>query len=238
MQPVGDGAFASKREGRSLVIRQIQAAQQELFLAVGARQVLKMVVGAQREPSHCRVQRWARLSFSLGVPFAPKPLLGSPHIARPWLFLSAESPRLHRLLWVLSGVSRSSPAFLSTVKERSGLWLNCEARLPHWLLLYEPPPLLRRRVEGMTFQQIRLFRVVLLTHKGADECRLLTVGWAWEPAFLIGSRCCLYCGFLGHTLRGRIWIRIYGGLRTETDSRLLRAGCWLYMGWWQAAPAR
>ena len=75
MQPVGDGDFASKREGRSLVIRQIQAAQQELFLAVGARQVLKMVVGAQREPSHCRVQRWARLSFSLGVPFAPKPLL-------------------------------------------------------------------------------------------------------------------------------------------------------------------
>lgn len=90
----------------------------------------------------------------------------------------------------------------------------------------------------MTFQQIRLFRVVLLTHKGADECRLLTVGWAWEPAFLIGSRCCLYCRFLDHTLRGRIWIRIYGGLRTETDSRLLRAGCWLYMGWWQAAPAR
>lgn len=36
MQPVGDGDFASKREGRSLVIRQIQAAQQELFLAVGA----------------------------------------------------------------------------------------------------------------------------------------------------------------------------------------------------------
>ncbi|KAM7239729.1 hypothetical protein CapIbe_009224 [Capra ibex] len=57
MQPVGDGDFASKREGRSLVIRQIQAAQQELFLAVGARQVLKMVVGAQREPSHCCVQR-------------------------------------------------------------------------------------------------------------------------------------------------------------------------------------
>ena len=36
MQPVGDGDFASKREGRSLVIRQIQAARQELFLAVGA----------------------------------------------------------------------------------------------------------------------------------------------------------------------------------------------------------
>ena len=66
----------------------------------------------------------------------------------------------------------------------------------------------------------------------------LTLGWAWEPAFLTGSRCCLYCGFLDHTLRGRIWIRIYGGLRTETDSRLLRAGCWLYTGWWQPAPAR
>lgn len=164
MQPVGDGNFASKREGRSLVIRQIQAAQQELFLAVGARQGLKMVAGAQREPPHRCVQRWARLSFSSGVPFAPKPLLGSPHIARPWLFLSADGPRLHWLLRVLSGVSRSSPAFLSTVKKRSELWLNCEARLPHWLLLHEPPPLLRRRVEGMTFQQIRLFRVVLLTH--------------------------------------------------------------------------
>lgn len=35
MQPVGDGDFASKREERNLVIRQIQAAQQELFLAVG-----------------------------------------------------------------------------------------------------------------------------------------------------------------------------------------------------------
>lgn len=164
MQPVGDGNFASKREGRSLVIRQIQAAQQELFLAVGARQGLKMVAGAQREPPHRCVQRWARLSFSSGVPFAPKLRLGSPHIARPWLFLSADGPRLHWLLRVLSGVSRSSPAFLSTVKKRSELWLNCEARLPHWLLLHEPPPLLRRTVEGMTFQQIRLFRVVLLTH--------------------------------------------------------------------------
>uniref|UniRef100_A0A4W2H9G2 Coiled-coil domain containing 9B n=1 Tax=Bos indicus x Bos taurus TaxID=30522 RepID=A0A4W2H9G2_BOBOX len=57
MQPVGDGNFASKREGRSLVIRQIQAAQQELFLAVGARQGLKMVAGAQREPPHRCVQR-------------------------------------------------------------------------------------------------------------------------------------------------------------------------------------
>ncbi|CAI9176701.1 unnamed protein product [Rangifer tarandus platyrhynchus] len=57
MQPVGDGDFASKREGRSLVIRQIQAAQQELFLAVGARQGLKMMVGAQKEPSHRCVQR-------------------------------------------------------------------------------------------------------------------------------------------------------------------------------------
>lgn len=46
MQPVGDGDFASKREGRSLVIQQIQAARQELFLAVGARQGLKMVVGS------------------------------------------------------------------------------------------------------------------------------------------------------------------------------------------------
>lgn len=164
MQPVGDGDFASKREGRSLVIRQIQAARQELFLAVGARQGLKMVVGAQREPSHRCVQRWACLSFSSGVPFAPKPLPGSPHIARPWLFLSAEGARLHWLLWVLSGVSRSSPAFLSTVKGRSELWLNCEARLPHWPLLHKPPPLLRRRVEGMTFQQIRLFQAVHLTH--------------------------------------------------------------------------
>lgn len=79
MQPVGDGDFASKREGRSLVIRQIQAAQQELFLAVGARQGLKMMVGAQKEPSHRCVQRWARLSFSSVVLCPHTPAWISPH---------------------------------------------------------------------------------------------------------------------------------------------------------------
>lgn len=56
MQPVGNGDFASKREGINLIILQIQAAQQ-LFLAVGARQGLGMVVGAQREPFHLCSQR-------------------------------------------------------------------------------------------------------------------------------------------------------------------------------------
>ncbi|KAJ8776847.1 hypothetical protein J1605_015024 [Eschrichtius robustus] len=37
MQPVGDGDFASKREGRNPCIRQTQAAQQELFLAAGSK---------------------------------------------------------------------------------------------------------------------------------------------------------------------------------------------------------
>lgn len=56
MQPVGNGDFASKREGINLIIWKIQAAQQ-LFLAVGARQGLGMVVAAQREPFHLCSQR-------------------------------------------------------------------------------------------------------------------------------------------------------------------------------------
>lgn len=66
MQPVGDSDFASKREGGNLVIRQIQAAQTEPFLNVGAQQGTGtgMVVGA--------------LPFSSRVPLAPEPLPGSP----------------------------------------------------------------------------------------------------------------------------------------------------------------
>lgn len=101
MQLVGDGDFASKREGRNPCIWQTQAAQQEPSLAVGARQGLGMVVGAQREPSRRCSQRQARLPFSSCVPFAPSPLLGSPHVARPRLFLSAEGPGPHQPLWAL-----------------------------------------------------------------------------------------------------------------------------------------
>lgn len=79
MQPVGDGNFASKREGRSLVIRQIQAAQQELFLAVGARRA----EDGGRSPEGSTPPLCAKVGtpfFLIGCPLCPQtPAWISPH---------------------------------------------------------------------------------------------------------------------------------------------------------------
>lgn len=83
MQPVGDRDFASNREGGNLVIRQIQAAQQEPFLSVDARQGMGTgMVGGTLSFSSC-------VSFALeSLPGSPRgtpsaPLLSAPVMAVP-----------------------------------------------------------------------------------------------------------------------------------------------------------
>lgn len=68
-------AIVTLPAGGREVIRQIQDAQQEPLLAVGARQELGMVTGAHREPSHlCWQSKGSSLSHRV-CPLLPSPCL-------------------------------------------------------------------------------------------------------------------------------------------------------------------
>lgn len=100
---MGDGNFASKREGRSPVTGQIQAAQQELSLADRGQGTGAGGGGGSPKGAILPLLAKAGAPPSLIVcTLCPKPLPGSPHVAPllsspavlPWLLLSADRASL------------------------------------------------------------------------------------------------------------------------------------------------
>lgn len=185
---MGDGDFASKSEGRNLIIRQIQSAQQTVFgcrcpteagdggrSAKGAIPPLLTKAGPPPFLVMCTLcpQPLAWLSSCL-VPSAP--LLSVPVVVVPLCCRSQTSPAPLGSLGIVQIRPRISLLAKRGLRRGAAAWASSLA-LVHALPPYSGS--MRRESDDLEqgFSHIKV--------QSNADLNLVGVGWAWECAFLM-----------------------------------------------------